>query len=270
VFEISVSIETLFTEAGPMADRVKAAAEMGFDAVEIWTTSDKDLDPLESALDATGVRLWMLVAEPRIRLSDASLHGEYWSGLRRSCEVAQRLGCERVVTTSGVGVPFLPRADQHRTVVDALVGAGEIAEQHGVTVALENLNTRIDHPGILFDTTTECIQAIREVDSPAVRLLYDMYHSLAMNESPSWVLEGAADVVSHVHIADLPGRGEPGSGSIDWSSQLTTLRALGYDGRIGLEYFPTGPTEESLDHIRRLVDRPPEADNAETTYHDQH
>jgi len=256
MFELSVNVETLFTEVGPIADRVKAAAEMGFTAVEIWTTSDKDLAALESALTDTGVRLWTLVAEPRLRLSDASLREEFWSGLRRSCEVAQQLGCERVVTTSGVGVPFYPRADQHRTVVEALVGAGEIAERFGVTVLLENLNTRIDHPGILFDTTAECLQAIREVNSPAVRLVYDMYHSLAMGEVPAQVLNGNADLVAHVHVADLPGRGEPGSGHTDWPGQLATLRALGYTRRIGLEYFPTGPTKPTLDFIRRLVDPP--------------
>lgn len=255
MFELSVNIETLFTEVGSIADRVKVAAAMGFTAVEIWTTSDKDLDALGSALTDTGVKLWTLVAEPRLRLSDTSLHREFWSGLVRTCEVAQQLGCKRVVTTSGVGVPFFPRADQHRTVVEALVGAGEIADRFGVTVLLENLNTRIDHPGILFDTTSECIHAIREVNSPAIRLLYDMYHSLAMGEDPETVLNGNTDIVAHVQIADLPGRGEPGSGHIDWQHELTALHALGYTYRIGLEYFPTCPTEQSLNYIRTLVDQ---------------
>jgi hydroxypyruvate isomerase len=94
---------------------------------------------------------------------------------------------------------------------------------------------------------------VREVNHPAVRLLYDLYHSMVMGEEPEHVLAGSGHLVGHVHIADVPGRHEPGTGTIDWPRQLAALRSAGYSGAIGLEYIPTRATESSLELIRRLT-----------------
>jgi hydroxypyruvate isomerase len=128
---------------------------------------------------------------------------------------------------------------QHGIVVDALKAGADIAAERGVTILLENLNTRVEHPGTLFDTTAECLAAVRAVGSPGLALLYDAYHSLQMGETPEHELAGAIDAVSHVQIADLPDRSEPGTGTVDWATRLRALRDLGYTGPFGLEYVPT-------------------------------
>jgi hydroxypyruvate isomerase len=251
---LSANIELLFKEAGDdLSDRVRAAAEYGIHTVEIWSHSDKDLDALAKTLDATGSRVHTLLVEGRLTLADRSTHEAFLGHVRDAAEAATRLGCTRVVTGSGVGLPYMKRAVQHDIVVEALSAGAEIAAAHGVAITLENLNTRVDHPGTLFDTTAECLAAVRAVGSPGLALLYDVYHSLQMGEVPEEVLAGAMEHVSHVQIADLPGRSEPGTGTVDWSSRLTALRRLGYAGPIGLEYWPTTGTEASLRTIADLT-----------------
>ena len=80
-----------------------------------------------------------------------------------------------------------------------------------------------------------------------------MYHSITEGEDPATELANAAGLIDYVQIADSPGRGEPGSGGVDWAAQLAVLRASGYAGPIGLEYFPTVPSGESVKHIRSVA-----------------
>ncbi|MGY0490553.1 TIM barrel protein [Streptomyces sp. WG-D5] len=251
---LSVNVELLFKEAGDdVGERVRAAADHGIRTVEIWSHSDKDVDGLRKALDATGSSLHTLLVEGRLTLPDASTHEAFLGHVRAAAKTARDLGCTRVVTGSGVGLPYMKRTVQHGIVVEALKAGAEVAAEHGVTIALENLNTRVDHPGTLFDTTAECLAAVREVGSPGLTLLYDAYHSLQMGEVPERELADAMDLVTHVQIADLPDRGEPGTGSVDWARQLSALRRLGYAGPFGLEYLPTTGTVEGLAHVEGVV-----------------
>ncbi|MQY39953.1 Hydroxypyruvate isomerase [Streptomyces sp. RB17] len=251
---LSVNVELLFREAGDdLGERIRAAADHGIGTVEIWSHSDKDLDGIRKALDATGSSLRTLLVEGRLTLADARTREEFLGHVRAAAEAAVRLGCTRIVTGSGVGLPYMKRAVQHSVVVDALKAGAEIAAAHGVTILLENLNTRVDHPGTLFDTTAECLAAVRAVGSPGLALLYDVYHSLQMGEAPERELAGSVEYVSHVQIADLPDRTEPGTGTVDWAAQLRTLRSLGYDGPIGLEYQPTTDSRTSLRAIEAIA-----------------
>ncbi|MCT2593523.1 TIM barrel protein [Streptomyces sp. N2-109] len=255
MYELSANLELLFTEAGDdYGDRVRAAADAGCTAVEIWSATDKDLPRLGRALSETGLDLCTMIVEPRARLALEEEHESFLAGVRASADRAKELGCPRLVITSGAGLPSRTRAQQHATLVDVLRKAADLIAGEGVTLVLENLNTRVDHPGSLLDVTADCLEVIRGVDSPDVALLYDLYHSVAMGESPAEVLQGAIGLVSHVQIADCPGRGEPGTGDIDWAQQLRALRDLGYQGRLGLEYFPVQPSVESLALIRQLAE----------------
>ena len=82
-----------------------------------------------------------------------------------------------------------------------------------------------------------------------MRLLYDLYHSAVMGEPVVEVLAGRIDRVAHVHLADVPGRGEPGAGALPWREHLRRLAELGYAGAVGREYRPTGGTRASLEAV---------------------
>ena len=115
---------------------------------------------------------------------------------------------------------------------------------------VEPLNTRVDHPGYYLSSTIEGLDIIDEVADPNIRLLYDIYHSVVMDESPPEVLNGRVDLVAHLHLADAPGRHEPGTGTMDWRRHLEWISENGYDGLCGLEYRPQESTAASLGFIK--------------------
>lgn len=254
MYQLSPNIELLFTEAGEHPDRVRAAAAAGFDAVEMWGTSSVDVDALAAALEETGVALTSVLAEPRTNFAlPWETLDAFFEGLDQGIKNAQRLGCPRIVLGSGTGFAGQKRVQNLERLVEVFSQAVERTQGSGVKLILEAVNTRVDHPGALTDRTADAITVARGVNSDSFGILYDLYHSVVEGEDPATELRNAAGLVDYVQIADAPGRGEPGTGSIDWAAQLEGLRASGYDGPIGLEYFPTVPTEESLKHIRDVA-----------------
>jgi hydroxypyruvate isomerase len=148
----------------------------------------------------------------------------------------------------------MKRAAQLANASSAVAGIAPIAEELGVTAILEAVNTRVDHPGVLFSQTSDAVTVIRAVDAPQVRLLYDMYHSIVEGEDPAQQLAQHIDIIEHIQIADAPGRGEPGTGSLDWSALLGLVRRSGYEGVIGIECHPSLPsTAQALEAIRKIA-----------------
>lgn len=247
-FEVSVNLEYGFTEAGDrIEDRISAASAAGFRKVELFLLKGRDLASIRQALDDHGVELIGTVADYVTQLVDPATHDDFCSTFREAAEAALTLGCRNIVVTSGRGVPWLKRPVQLRIFAAAIERLVPTADELGVTILLESANTRVDHPGVLCCTTADSIAVADMVDSPRVRLLYDLYHSVVEGEDPAVVLPDAMCHLAHVQVADAPGRGEPGSGQIDWPSQLRLLRQLGYTGTIGIECTPTRtPTSDAL------------------------
>ena len=251
---LSPCLEWLFADGGrPFPDRIHEASAEGFSQVEFWTTSDKDLEQVEKALRKVAVAVTCFVSEPTGNLVDPETHPAFLRGIEQSAELAARLNARNLIVVSGDARPGVERRRQRDSVTEALRRAAPIASSVGVRLLLEPLNTRVDHPGYFLDSTAEALDVIQDVGDPSVRLLYDLYHSVVMGEEPKQVLAASGDLVGHVHIADVPGRHEPGTGTIDWPMQLSALRAAGYSGPIGLEYRPSRDTSSSLELIRRLV-----------------
>ena len=254
-YRLAPNIELLFAEAGDdPVERVRAAAAAGFDAVEIWTTLDKNIDALAAELLRSGISLTSVLAEPRTSFAFPGTDlGPFFGGLARGIENARALGCPRIVLGSGIGFPGKNRAANLDDLVAVFSDAVERSRGSGVTLDLEPVNTRVDHPGALLDRTADAVAVVRRVDDPSFRLLYDLYHSVSEGEDPSAELVDAADVIDYVQIADFPGRGEPGTGTIDWTASLELLRSVGYGGPIGLELKPSRATPAALQLIRTIA-----------------
>jgi hydroxypyruvate isomerase len=247
----SACIEWLFAREAPdLADRVRAAKAAGLDGIEFWHWSNKDLDAVRAALDETGLAIAGILCEPIAKITDPAAHPAFLDGVRASLAAARKLGAPVMIAQAGDDRPGVPREAQHVALVRVLKEAADLVKGSGVVVALEPLNDRVDHPGYYLTSTVEGLDIIDEVDRPEVRLLYDIYHSAMMGEHIEDVLEGRLDRVVHVHLADTQGRGEPGSGNLDWQARLDWLADHGYGGFVGLEYKPGGSTEESLSFMR--------------------
>ena len=264
MYQLAPNIELLFTEAGEdYAARVRAAAAAGFTAVEMWgpagksaPSRPKDVPALKAALEETGVRMAAQLAEPRVQfMIPPKDHSPFYEGLDEGVAIARELDCPRIVVGSGTGFGGMKRQAQLDELIEIFRKGIAQIDGSGVTLVLEAVNVRVDHPGSLLDRTAEAAYIARGVDSPNFGILYDLYHSTVEGEDVAAALADAGSLVRYVQLADAPGRGEPGSGSIDWEARLADLRASGYDGPIGLEYYPTMESVASLAFIRDLAAR---------------
>lgn len=252
--KLSACIEWLFADEVPgFADRIRACASAGIEAVEFHLWRDKDPGSIKAALDETGVGLIAFVNDQRRHLTKRETHEAFFADFADSLRVAEQLGSRAVLVTIGPAPEDRPRAEQRAAVVAAFSRATRMARDAGKLVFVEALNSVVDHPGFFLTSTTEALDIADEVGLPNMKVLYDFYHSVMMGEDPRAVLSGRMQRIGHVQVADAPGRHEPGTGQIDWQAQMRLLRELGYNGAIGLEYRPAASTTGSLAAVRAAL-----------------
>lgn len=252
--EISSNLEYMFNEAGETIEsRIEAASKCGIKLVEIFSTDGRDVGAIATALEKHGVTLYSMVVDPRIMLVLKDTHEKFLETFRATAEVAKTLGCKHLVCGSGVGAPFLKRAIALDIVSEAIDQAADIAAEYDITILLEAVNARVDHPGVFFSNTSDTVYIAKKLNRDNVKVLYDLYHSIAEGEDIDQSIASAAPVMAHVQIADFPGRGEPGAGDQDWPALLKKIADCGYGGPIGVECYPTQDTEQALSYIKSLL-----------------
>lgn len=234
--QCSACIEMLFCDqTATLAERVRLAHQAGFAAVEFWLWSDKDLDAIAAALRETGMGVAGFVAEPMVSLNDPANHDAFLAALPASIATAQRLGAPFLYIQGGSALPGVPRATQTAALTDLLRRAADVLQGSGVTLLLEPVSDARD--GFLT-RAAEGLPIIAAVNRPEIRLLYDLFHATVAGEPLASTVGPNTHLIGHVHVADHPGRGAPGTGTQDLSASLTWLRAQGYRGRFGMEHHP--------------------------------
>lgn len=249
---LSTCIEWHFAEAGDLAARIHAAKAAGLNAVEFHLWRDKPMDAIAQALDETGVSLTGVCVDPRRSIVDPAERAEMLAAVADTIAATATLGRPPLIVASGFRVEGMSEADHFANAVAVLKQAAAMAEEAGVILLLEPLNTRLFSAMYLVSTTLG-LDIVEAVGSPNLRLLYDVWHSAVMGEDMAQVLAGRMHLVAHVQVADMEDRNEPGTGSVDWPTITATLRDLGYQGAIGLEYFPTVPMDASLELTRKTL-----------------
>ncbi len=151
---------------------------------------------------------------------------------------AESVNCSKAITCTGNLQPGVTRAQMRATLEKALGEAAKIAAKHNFTLLLESLNTHVDHAGYYLDSSTEGAEIVRAIDSPNLRLLYDVYHMQIMEGNLLANIERELDVIGHFHSAGVPGRHEHFCCEVNYPELLTRLDKWGYAGCFGLEYFP--------------------------------
>ena len=246
--KFSACIELLFAQEPHFPDRIRLAKQAGYGAVEFWKWTDKDVEAVGQALAETGLELVGIVAEPMIGLNEPQNKAAFLEGLARSAEMASRLNATILIAQAGDAVLGRERGSQRAALTDCLRSAAEVLNGTGVRLGLEPLNTLVDHQGYFLDSTAETLDIIDDVSSANIGIVYDLYHSLVMGERIEEVLDGRLEHVLHVHVADHPGRGSPGTGKADLNHRLSWLFQAGYDGYVGLEFRPgdNTPSEAAI------------------------
>jgi len=174
--------------------------------------------------------------------------------LAGAADAAKRVGAKRIAVLGGAD-PQRPIAQQHAAFVQNLRFAAGIAARDGLTLCLETLS-RKSVPDMLLQHMPDALAVVRQVDHPAVRLIFDTSHVQIMDGDLLFHLEQAWEHVAIVQVADNPGRLEPGTGEINFESVLRLLARRGYTGLVELEHGWQQPGAESerrgLENLRRL------------------
>ena len=256
----SVCLEMLFTEV-PFDDRFQRTKEYGFDYIEFWSWKDKDIPKIKELCRVFDLKVASFSGDQDFSMIDENQREDYIAFINESIKVAKFLSCDHLVVHSNAlgdnGVVKNHYQDRSRSkkitvMFDVLKTLAPNAEKAHVTLALESLNTRVDHAGNFLTSTREAAELIRLVNSPAVKILYDIYHMQIMEGNIIHTLEEYIDTVGYIHMADVPGRHEPGTGEINFANVMKTLKKLKYNGIIGFELTPSQNSREAVQVIKKL------------------
>lgn len=255
----SVSLEFMWTELSH-PDRVRRAATFGFDQVDLWDWRDLDIDGLGETCRAEGVALGGFFGHRRAGLADPAQHEQALEELAASVETAGRVGATQLHTFSdGIGPggvivkpPPLTPAARFQACVDGLRRAAELVEGTGITLAVEAINN-VYVPGYFWDDAGVALAVCRAVDHPQVRLAFDCYHQQLSGGRLTDHLVEALPWMARFDVADVPGRGQPGAGEINYPYLLGVLESHGYDGLISFEMVPRdGDSDRAARACRRV------------------
>ncbi|MFG2536141.1 TIM barrel protein [Streptomyces sp. NPDC048511] len=264
-FDVNLSI--LFTEL-PLLERPAAAAAAGFTAVELWwpwietpTPAQAELDALKKALDDAGTQLvglnFYAGRLPGPDRGALSLPGEESDRFRANIDVAAdfaaSVGCTALNALYGNRVEGVDPAVQDELALENLVLAARAAHRIGATLLIETLNAPESplYPLVSAPAGIEVVDRVNEATGLGnATFLLDLYHLSMNGEDLSQVIKTYAAKTGHVQIADNPGRGAPGTGSLPLERLLDELTEAGYAGRVGLEYKPGDrPSAEAFDWL---------------------
>lgn len=255
-------IDTLFTEVD-FYDRFQAAKEAGFEMVEFWsyTDTDRDLDKIKKSVQDANIVISGFNGDANYSLIDPTHKEKYLQYLKQSLEAAKYLGALSVTIHSnalGDGGGVVNHYDELScttklcSMYDILLEATKMAEQYGIRLNLEALNITTDHVGNFLVHTDMAVDMVKLINSDYLKILYDVYH-MQLNEGKICdTITKSIDYIGHLHIADVPGRNEPGTGEINYKNVFKCLENLGYKYRIGFELFPKTNTEIAVKAIMEL------------------
>lgn len=253
----SACIEPMYSEL-PFLDRFQAAKDDGFDFVEFWSWTDKDLDAVKAAAEKAGIGISGFNGDADYSLVDPTHKEKYLNFLRQSVAAAKKIGALSVTIHSnalGDGGIVVNHYDELSDTVklcsmyDMLLACAKIAEETGIAMNLEPLNITTDHVGNFLARTQMAAEMTRLIGSPMLKVLYDVYHMQLNEGSLCDTIKAYADQFGHIHVADAPGRHEPGTGEINYHNVFACLEASGYIGRVGFELMPKTTTAEAVKAI---------------------
>jgi hydroxypyruvate isomerase len=259
----SVCIETIFPHTQPYEDRMRVTAELGFARYEFWYhdmrreqsgwvvhESAKETDVLLRLNEELGLKLCCYAVNTPQGTHGGNLvsvegRKTFMKKLDASIAMARRLGAPLLIAFPGYEREGVSRTEQMKNVVSGLREADAALEGTGVQVLWEPLSVP-KYQGYLLPTIRDVVDLLREAGGKNLKILFDFFHIQMMTGNILSSLEGAVDLVGHVHVSGVPGQHEPAAGELNLPWVLGKLLDMGYRGAIGLEYYPLLDPEASL------------------------
>lgn len=248
----AANLSMLFTEVA-FEERFERAAAAGFAGVEYLFPYPYPADTLRKLLDrhklqqvlfnlpagdwAAGERGIACLPERRTEFRD---------GVEQAIHYAQVLGCPRANCLAGIRPQELAPEAAWQTLIENVTWAAERFRQAGLTLCVEAINSRVDMPGFVLDTSVRAMALLEAVAAENLKFQYDLYHMQIMEGDLIRTLERRLPAIGHIQFADNPGRHEPGTGEIHFARIFEAIDRLGYQGWVSAEYHPATSTEAGL------------------------
>ena len=189
-------------------------------------------------------------------------HGMVWEdsrpafleSFRESVEVAKKLNVPNIIATTGNERSDVSREAQFDICVETLKEMAKIAEDEGIMIVLEPLNILVNHMGYFLVTTAEAVRLIKAVDSPNCKILFDIYHQQISEGNVIRNIKNNIDLIGHFHIADNPGRNQPGTGELCYTNIFKAIQETGYDRWLAFECGRTVDVPDLVRDMHNLID----------------
>jgi hydroxypyruvate isomerase len=247
----------LWTLKGTFDEKLAIAADAGIQSVELiyehedW--SDADAAKYKRIVNSYGMHMDTILGsrdwvKRPVSLVNPAHRDAFLADIRHSIAWAKRLDVPQIILMSGNIQPGMTHEAQYASLIESAKRATDLAEAAEVTLIIENLNSKVNHPGYFLTNAAETLKAVKEVDHPRFRFLYDLYHEYVQNGDPMAIMKEAEPYVAVYHVADAPGRHDPGTGEMKWTELYTAIGKSTYAGYIALEYLPV-----PVDQVSSLI-----------------
>lgn len=249
--KFAVNVEMWFTKL-PFLERIKQSAALGFPAIEFWDwrAKKKDLQAIADLTGELGVEIAQFTAWGFVPgMNDPKQEDRFVQAVEEGCGVAKQLRCRKMTVVGGNDIKGVSQADMHAQIIKALKRAAPVAEAQQVMLILEPMNIRVDHKGHCLYGSEAPVRICREVNSPMVKLNWDLYHMQISEGDLCGRLKEGFDQVGYLQLADHPGRHEPGTGEIHYNRVLKEAYDLGYREAVGLECRPAADERTAAQRV---------------------
>lgn len=241
-------------------NKVELGYRYGFDGVEQLGWLGLDFDKAKKTLDETGVTSTAIIIQSANQEYNSAIqwsHGMVWEDTRKpfveafreSVAAAKAMNVPNIIATTGNERFDVSREEQLEICVKTLAEMSHIAEEEGIMIVLEPLNVLVNHKGYFLVTTKEAVRMLKAVDSKNCKLLFDIYHQQISEGNVIRNITENIDMIGHFHIADNPGRNQPGTGELNYKNIFKAIQNTGYDRWLA---FECGRTVEVPDLVRDM------------------
>jgi hydroxypyruvate isomerase len=245
----------LWTLKGSFEDRVQTAARAGMQSIELvaeyagWTAAD--CASRKRFVSSFGLGIDTLLATPNwtkrsVSMLDPAQRDNFLADVKNAIDSAKRLDIPQIILMSGNEIPGRTREEQYASLLEGSRRAADLAAAADLTLIIEPLNTKVDHKGYYLNTAAEGLKLVKAVDNPHFRLLFDLYHEQTEVGDPTKLAVEAIPYTAVFHVADSPGRHDPGTGRMNYIQIYKAIAKAGYNGIICMEYLPQADQVASL------------------------
>ncbi|HKD73062.1 MAG TPA: TIM barrel protein [Candidatus Acidoferrum sp.] len=227
----------------PLEELCTKGAEMGLEGIDLLNEEEWEIPRQYGLVCSIGYGGGGEIPNALNRVEN---HARIEAAFRKSIPHAAKAGVPNLITFSG-NRDGLSAEEGSRNSVAGLNRIKKVAEDHGVTICLELLNSKVDHKGYMCDHTAWGVRVIEEVNSPNVKLLYDIYHMQIMEGDLSQTIIANSRWIGHFHTGGVPGRHElDDSQEVNWAGVMRAIASTGFQGFVGHEFIPTRDPMASL------------------------